>query len=89
VRRQRRLEEKEKLLRFKLVRKYQEVEQQRLEEQREKLRKTVQNLALKLKSTVSVVPESKTSTQVDFTEERVVSYSAKDSGSVHSANTDR
>jgi len=87
LRRQRRLEEKEKLLRSKLVQKYQEVEQQRLEEQREKLRKTMENSTLK--SSVSVVVEAKSSNHVEVTEERVVCYSTKPSGLNGASNTER
>lgn len=87
LRRQRKLEEKERLLRSKLVQKYQEVEQQRLEEQREKLRKILESSAVK--SSASVVADSKSSSHVDFTEERIVCYAAKDLGSSGSTNIER
>lgn len=87
LRRQRRLEEKEKLLRSKLVQKYQEVEQQRLEEQLEKLRKATPNSTVK--NSVSVVADSKISNHVDMTEERVVCYAAKDSTTAASTSAER
>jgi len=51
------LEEKERALRSRLLKKYHQVGEQLLEEQRERVRQTVQASALKLKSAINVVPE--------------------------------
>ena len=51
------LEEKERNLRAKLLKKYQQVGEKQLEEQRERVRHMLQTSSVKLKSTVNVMPE--------------------------------
>ena len=63
------------------------MEQQRLEEQLEKLRKATPNSTVK--NSVSVVADSKISNHVDMTEERVVCYAAKDSTTAASTSAER
>lgn len=53
------LQEKERNLRAKLLKKYQQVGQEQLEEQRERVRHMLQTSDIKLKSTVNVMSESK------------------------------
>ena len=53
------LEEKERNLRAKLLKKYQQVGQEQLEEQRERVRHMLQTSAVKLSSTVNVMSEPK------------------------------
>lgn len=55
------LEEKERTLRAKLLKKYQQVGQQQLEEQRERIRSMLQASATKLNSAVHVLSEPKSS----------------------------
>lgn len=57
TRRQLKLEEKERTLRARLLKKYQQVGQQQLEEQRERVRQMLQASTTKLKSAFSVIPE--------------------------------
>lgn len=59
TRRQMKLQEKERNLRAKLLKKYQQVGQEQLEEQRERVRHMLQTSDIKLKSTVNVMSESK------------------------------
>lgn len=51
------LEEKERALRAKLIKKYHQVGEQMLEEQRERVRQIVQVSSVKLKSAVTVVSD--------------------------------
>ncbi len=51
------LEEKERTLRARLLKKYQQVGQQQLEEQRERVRQMLQASTTQLKSAISVIPE--------------------------------
>lgn len=53
------LEEKERTLRAKLLKKYQQVGEQQLEEQRERVRQMVHASSFKLKSSVVSLPDSK------------------------------
>lgn len=59
IRRQSKLEEKERNLRAKLLKKYQQVGQEQLEEQRKRVRHMLQTSDIKLKSTVNVMSEPK------------------------------
>jgi hypothetical protein len=64
ARRQLKLEEEERNLRAKLLKKYQQVGQEQLEEQRERVRHMLQTSAVKLKSTVNVMSEPKIADKV-------------------------